>query len=128
MFKQNLSWMFMPYVEYVRHKHSTYRCLCRWICLNGYAEDSQRHNHRSWVVMPQTVNGTTIHASWMVMPKIVNDITIQLRCLCMQLNIFGINIQLRCLCRWICLNGYAEDSMRHITIQVEWLCRRQSTA
>ena len=58
----------------------------------------------------------------------------------MLLNMFGINIQLRCLCRWICLNGYGEDSQRHnhrmvmrktvngITIQVEWLCRRQSSA
>jgi hypothetical protein len=29
--------------------------------LNGYAKDSQRHNHPSWMVMPKTVNGITIH-------------------------------------------------------------------
>jgi hypothetical protein len=25
--------------------------------LDGYVEDSQRHNHPSWMVMPKTVNG-----------------------------------------------------------------------
>jgi hypothetical protein len=34
-----------------------FRCFCRWICLNGYAEDSQRYNHP--IVMPKTVNGIT---------------------------------------------------------------------
>jgi hypothetical protein len=55
-----------------------------------YAEDSQRHNHQSWMVLPKTVNGLTIqvngyaedsqrlnHQSWMVMPKTVNGLTIQ---------------------------------------------------
>jgi hypothetical protein len=58
----------------------------------------------------------------------------------MLLNMFGMNIQLRCLGYRVCLNGYTEDSQRlnhpvvlpktvnSITIQFEWLRRRQSTA
>jgi hypothetical protein len=35
----------------------------------GYAEDSQRHNHPSFVVMPKTVNVITIQVSWLCRRK-----------------------------------------------------------
>ena len=46
--------------------------------------------HSSWMVIPLTVFGITIH-HWMAMPLTVFGITIQL--------MFGTDIQLRCLCR-----------------------------
>jgi hypothetical protein len=46
-------YMLNVYGEHIqRHKH-------------GYAEDSQRHNHPSFVIMPKTVDGITIQVVWL---------------------------------------------------------------
>jgi hypothetical protein len=55
--------------------YGPYKYQVEWLCrrqstawptkLNGYAEDSQRHNHPSCMVMPKTVNGITIQVEWL---------------------------------------------------------------
>ena len=67
------------------HWEDEFRCIS--LIFGKFNEDSQRHNHPSWMVMQKTVNG----------------ITIQVKCLCRRQSTAWPS-------KW---NGYAEDSQRH---------------
>jgi hypothetical protein len=92
------------------------------------------------MVMPKTVN---CFPSWMVMPKTVNGITIQVEWLCRRqstaqpskLNGYAEDIQL-CFPSWMVMPKtvkcfpswmFMPKTVNGISIQVEWLCRGQST-
>jgi hypothetical protein len=88
------------------------KCICCWICLNVYAEDSQRHNHPlvEWICCRQST------AQQSKLNGYAEDSQRH-----------KLSTSNRCLCRWTCpaqtfnLDVYMPLNM------LEWLCRRQST-